>query len=160
MRSNKVTGTWDPITDLRIGTLHPLIRGMFLRFIMRVDSELDIQLRLTDALRTWEQQNKLYARGRTIPGAKVTWVKGGHSFHNYGLAGDICQINDGKALWSMGIKTWRAIAKIANEEGLDWGYDLWGKDKPHFQCTFNHSISELMAKYIGGEVDTEDYVSI
>ena len=154
------TGTWDKHTNKRIDTLHPLVRGMFLRLIMRVDAELGIKLRLTDYLRTWKQQDDLYALGRTKHGKIVTWVKGGGSAHNYGLAGDVCQIKNGKAIWNMRLETWRKIAIIANEEGLDWGYDLWKKDKPHFQVLFNYTIRELFAKFTGGEVDDDDYVLI
>lgn len=28
---------------------------------------------------------------------------------------------------------WREIAEVANKYGIDWGYDLWETDKPHFQ---------------------------
>lgn len=30
-------------------------------------------------------------------------------------------------------KKWRAVADIAKKYGIDWGYDLWKWDKPHFQ---------------------------
>lgn len=40
-------------------------------------------------LRTYEEQNALYAQGRTAPGNKVTNAKGGFSNHNFGIAFDI-----------------------------------------------------------------------
>lgn len=38
--------------------------------------------------RTVEEQNRLFAQGRTAPGPKVTDAKGGLSTHNYGIATD------------------------------------------------------------------------
>ncbi|MBT3726215.1 hypothetical protein HOG21_00495 [bacterium] len=29
--------------------------------------------------------------------------------------------------------SWKEIAEIAKKYGIDWGYDLWKTDKPHFQ---------------------------
>jgi len=31
------------------------------------------------------------------------------------------------------MKQWRKIADSAKKYGIDWGYDLWKRDKPHFQ---------------------------
>ena len=28
---------------------------------------------------------------------------------------------------------WGKVAKVAEKYQIDWGYDLWKKDKPHFQ---------------------------
>ena len=39
----------------------------------------------------------------------------------------------GKELYPRSINKWKEIGKIANKYWIDWGYDLWGKDKPHFQ---------------------------
>ena len=38
--------------------------------------------------RTWEEQDALYAKGRTAPGSIVTRAKGGFSNHNFGIAMD------------------------------------------------------------------------
>lgn len=40
-------------------------------------------------LRTFKEQDALYAKGRTKPGGVVTKAKGGQSMHNYGLAVDL-----------------------------------------------------------------------
>jgi peptidoglycan LD-endopeptidase CwlK len=39
-------------------------------------------------LRSFEDQDELYAQGRTKPGNIVTNARGGDSLHNYGLAAD------------------------------------------------------------------------
>src|SRR5258708_7675554 len=48
-----------------------------------------IVIRVTQGLRTWDQQNLLYAQGRTEPGKIVTNAPGGFSAHNFGYAVDI-----------------------------------------------------------------------
>ncbi len=42
--------------------------------------------RFAYTLRTYKEQNDLYALGRTKPGKKVTNAPGGRSYHNFGLA--------------------------------------------------------------------------
>jgi len=80
------TETWDAVTNSRILLLHPKIRQASINFINDVEDEFGIQLRIIQGYRTIDEQNLLYAQGRTLPGKKVTWVKGGYSYHNYGLA--------------------------------------------------------------------------
>jgi len=61
----------------------------------------DYTLRFTHTLRTHAEQDKLYAQGRTVKGSIVTNARGGQSYHNYGLAIDICLLSkDGtKVSW-------------------------------------------------------------
>ncbi|MGF1724237.1 M15 family metallopeptidase [Photobacterium nomapromontoriensis] len=134
--------TWDVHTNRRILTLHPYVKAPAASFINTVENELGITLRITQARRTIEEQNALYAQGRTTDGNKVTKVKGGYSFHNYGLAIDIVEIKDKNANWN---PDWKAIAKIGIRHGFEWGGN-WKTfiDKPHFQMTFGLSIQQLL----------------
>ncbi|ELP1878973.1 M15 family metallopeptidase [Vibrio vulnificus] len=134
--------TWDVITDNRIATLHSYVRSPAAAFINAVEEELGIALRITQALRTVEEQDKLYAKGRTTEGKIVTNVKGGYSYHNYGLAIDVVEIKDRKVNWN---PDWNAIGKIGVSYGFEWGGN-WKSfvDKPHFQMTFGLSIADLV----------------
>ena len=62
-----------------------------------------VELRVVQGLRTKEQQDALYAQGRTAPpppkGKIVTDARGGHSMHNYGLAVDMVPGIRGKKAW-------------------------------------------------------------
>jgi peptidoglycan hydrolase-like protein with peptidoglycan-binding domain len=50
---------------------------------------------ITDAFRTFPEQDALFAKGRTKGGKKVTNARGGESNHNYGMAVDLYPvIND------------------------------------------------------------------
>lgn len=61
------------------------------------------------------------------------------SYHQRGLAIDIAFQDDTRTkqiereLYPEDIKRWREVADIAKKYGIDWGYDLWKWDKPHFQ---------------------------
>lgn len=84
---------------------------------------------ITESWRSKERQDYLYSLGRTRKWKKVTWTK--KSNHQEGLAIDIAF--RGKELYPRSIKKWRDIGDVAKKYGISWGYDLWKKDKPHFQ---------------------------
>ena len=91
---------------------------------------------LTQGRRTIAEQNALFAKGRTEPGAKVTNAKGGDSPHNYGLAIDFCFLDaKGKASWADS-HPWAAVAAFGKALGLTWGGD-WKKfvDRPHLELS-------------------------
>ena len=150
--------TWDIHSDRRINTLHPLVRAKAKEFIIRAEKELGIKLRVVSALRTWAEQDKLYAQGRTTPGNIVTKAKGGESLHNFGLAIDVVEIKNGKAIWNN--PNWNRIAQLGNEIGFNWGGDWKSfKDKPHFEIKFGRSLAQLQALYQTGDREGE-YVKL
>ena len=150
--------TWDIHTNRRIETLHPSIIGKVKEFIIRAEKELGIKLRITAGLRTWKEQADLYAKGRTAPGKVVTWAKAGQSYHNYGLAFDVVEIKDGKALWNN--PNWEKIGRLGESIGFVWGGRWKGKtDKPHFEMAFGKHHSELAQLYKAGKRDGE-YVNL
>jgi len=97
----------------------------------------DFMILSTGGVRTDEQQANLYARGRTVRGTKVTWTK--NSMHQYGLAVDLVAYVNGRPNWED--KYYAEIAKAMKtvirkrKLPIDWGYDLWKKDKAHWQIT-------------------------
>ncbi len=131
--------TWDSHTNTRIGSLDSRLKAPAAAFINDVEKELGIKLRVTSGFRDLKEQDALFDKGG------VTKARGGQSYHNYGLAIDICIIKDGKADFLIT----REIANIGKRHGWDWGNDVVGTwDKPHFQNTFGKSVKELcIAKY-------------
>ena len=133
----------DQTTKQHIGQLHPSVREEVAKIIQECDLVLTgkAKVRITQGLRTFAEQDDLYAQGRTKPGKKVTNAKGGQSIHNYGFAVDICLIIDGKtASWDTAkdwdndqISDWSECVKIFAKYGWDWGGN-WEtfKDLPHF----------------------------
>jgi hypothetical protein len=97
----------DLITIDRIKLAHPILRATLLEQYKKANSLLgkNVRLRFSYVLRTFQEQNHLYALGRTEvnPDGKskskplgniVTNSKGGQSIHNYGLAFDIVLLID------------------------------------------------------------------
>lgn len=118
---------------------------------VRNAEEKDISIQITDGFRTHEEQDALYAQGRTEPGNIVTNAKGGESYHNYGLAVDFAVEADGEVIWDVnydgndnGKSDWEEVAEIAKDLDFTWGGD-WEdfKDYPHLQMDFDTSIREL-----------------
>ncbi len=146
--------TWDIWTERRLDRLHPLIRDRARLFINTMDREQGIKLRVTSGLRTWKEQDGLYAQGRTAKGKKVTNARGGQSLHNYGLAFDVVEIKDGKGLWNN--PNWDRIGEMGKSFGFEWGGD-WRSfvDRPHFEDRFGRSLAQLRTLYSSGQRDGE-----
>lgn len=84
---------------------------------------------ITEWLRNQKRQDELYEQWRTTPWKIVTWTR--TSNHKKWKAIDIAF--NWWTLYPKRIYKWRAIAKIANKYWIDWSYDLWRKEKAHFQ---------------------------
>lgn len=137
--------TWDPVTNNRIQTLDPRLHIPATDFINEVEEKEGMTLRVSDAYRSIEAQDELYAQSRTKPGPWATDAKGGQSYHNYGLAIDVAEI---KNKMTTGRRMTENIAKIAEKFGFEWG-GYWPPPKtdyPHFEMTFGQSTKELKAK--------------
>jgi len=134
-----------------IATLHPIVAAKQAELIEKT-SKLGITILITDGLRTSEDQNALYEKGRSKGGSIVTNVKGGHSYHNYGLAIDFAlRTKDGDVIWDLeydgnhnGESDWMEVVAVAKKLGFTWGGD-WAsfRDYPHLQMDFGYSIREL-----------------
>lgn len=105
------------------------------------------QIEVVSAFRSVEEQNKLFAQGRTAPGKIVTKARGGQSWHNFGLAVDVCPFKNGLFLWNADNQTWLTIANCAKLYGLESGYFWKFQDKPHLQLTKSFSLDAARAIY-------------
>jgi peptidoglycan L-alanyl-D-glutamate endopeptidase CwlK len=92
----------------------------------------------TSGLRTFDQQNALYAKGRTAPGGVVTNARGGYSPHNFAVAVDFCRHKgatyEGKLDPDYRDSANTILGEEAAKLGLEWG-GAWTsiKDTPHVQ---------------------------
>ncbi|MFK5981463.1 MAG: M15 family metallopeptidase [Flavobacteriaceae bacterium] len=153
----------DKKTEERIKTIHPVLLDelhcIYNDICEQVNSKY-VQVRFSTVFRPDEEQDRLYAKGRTKPGRKVTWVKAGGSYHNYGLAVDIVLLIDKdkngtfeSASWNTkydgnndGIADWLEVVGIFNAYGWRWGlFNKKGKryDLPHFQKSMGYKTKEL-----------------
>lgn len=153
----------DKATLDRIELLHPAVREEVRGIYKEICAALTGRAlcRFAYTLRTYAEQNALYAQGRTAPGAKVTQAKGGQSYHNFGLAIDIVLVvdKDGNgsfesASWDTksdfdgdGKSDWQEVVTIFKQHGWDWGGNWKFVDAPHFEKTFGLSVRELDARF-------------
>jgi len=176
----------DKVTLDRIQLLHPKVRdevkNIYLNEIVPALSGKAI-CRFAYTLRTFAEQDALYAQGRTklydANGRKlglVTKAKGGQSIHNFGLALDIVLLKDTNgdgtfesASWEDtidfdkdGRADWMEIVSILKRNGWIWGGDWKSfKDKPHFEKTFGHTWRTLLPKHQSRDFITDtSYVNI
>lgn len=133
----------------RLDGLHPELRKKA-EALIALSSAAGIHIAISQGLRTIEQQDALYAQGRTAPGPIVTNAQGGHSYHNFGLAFDIVVIRDSKATWDdkvdvneNDVPDYVDVGTIGEQLGLEWGGRWKFRDLPHFQMTFGLSLEEL-----------------
>lgn len=148
----------DKISEQRCALLHPKARDVFKAFVEECESTYDVTLRIVQGLRTIAEQDALYAQGRTLPGKIVTNAKGGSSYHNYGLAIDLAQL-DGKVInWNFPMVKLKPIAAKYN---LTWGGDFKSiKDAPHFELTFGRNWKEFLQLHKEKKVDKQGYILI
>lgn len=119
----------DTASETRLQEVHPELA----RRVRQLADLLSFPLRVTQGLRTWAQQDSLYAQGRTDPGKVVTNAPAGHSMHNFGLAVDVVPLNpDGSADWNDKDAQWQEVLAKAPSCGLAEGAE-WRTfpDMPH-----------------------------
>src|SRR5690242_2324462 len=123
----------------RVDDLEPITREMCLAFLDDVkDAGLDV--RVTQTLRTMDQQAALYAQGRTLPGPIVTKAMPGQSAHSWGCAFDVCF--GGPEPFS-DKHPWAQIGAIGKSVGLAWGGDFKSiTDRPHFERPDWRTVAE------------------
>lgn len=122
----------DAISDARLAQLYPALAEK----IRQLAGELSVPIRVVQGLRTVAEQDTLYAQGRTAPGAVVTKARGGQSWHNFGLAVDICPSGDAEKFvpdWNASHPIWKDLVRQGQALGLRSG-TAWG-DIPHLELT-------------------------
>src|SRR5688572_2260859 len=122
-----------PSSERRLQQTHPALAAAIRGMITDLAAK-GMVVEVVQGLRTFAEQDDLYAKGRTKPGAIVTQARGGESNHNFGLAVDLCPFVDDKPDWNAPMSVWAAIGAAAEARGLEWG-GSWKKflDKPHVQ---------------------------
>lgn len=136
----------DPQSVTLIQTLHPKIRQDFQDFIEEIESNFNVTVRVVSALRTMEEQEKIYAQGRTSPGPIVTKAPPGSSYHNWGLAVDIVPLSSSGGLnYNYDQSKW---TNIAAQYDITWGGNWSGfKDMDHWENKMGHNWRDLLDLY-------------
>ena len=150
--------TWQGQIDKSV--LHPGLVAVTERAHIKL-AERGTPFKVYSGLRTFKEQDELYAKGRTTgkKGAIVTKAKGGQSLHNYGLAVDQAPIKGNGVWWPHKKKEFRfwtpletalteAAAEIDDEQDDGIDYEWGGRwrgivDCPHFQV--RTTLTELIS---------------
>ena len=120
------------ISLARLGACHPELQ----RRIKALDAMLpSLSIQVTQGLRTWADQDSLYAEGRTAGGEIITNAPGGYSAHNFGYAVDLVpeDIMPGQPDWTITNPGWVKMLAAGPSCGLAEGAK-WRTfpDNPHF----------------------------
>lgn len=107
-----------------------------------------IVLQVVQGLRTFAEQDALYAQGRTRAGAIVTHARGGQSHHNFGLACDLAPVVNGQVSWND--KLFTPIGHWADLTGLSWGGKWKFRDLPHVELNGLPNTATLLGWYKHG----------
>lgn len=120
----------DAISEQRLSQVHPLLKQK----VEAMQATLAFPVRVVQGLRTFEEQNALFAQ---VP--KVTNAPGGYSMHNFGLAVDCVPSLAGfdetyQPDWDGKDAHYEAMVDAGIEQGLVSGAK-WHSivDYPHFQ---------------------------
>jgi len=153
----------DKVSINRVQLLHPQIRQEVISLIDWAETKLaNTAIRIVQGFRSFEEQDVLYAQGRTKPGARVTNSKGGQSYHCYGLAIDFALLYDKDGNGTYEVLSWNLLADFDKDGEADWMEVVnifedhnytWGgrfnsiKDNPHLEKTFGNNWKVLLDRY-------------
>ena len=132
--------------------LHPRVAFLARQHLhlMKVEG---LRPRITWGLRTFKEQDDIYAQGRFgNPGKIVTRARGGESYHNFGVAYDIALFDRRGYIGSGHDPAYRHSARIGVRLGLEWGGDFKSLfDAGHFQLTRGASEAEMRRRRAAGQ---------
>ena len=122
--------------------LHPVVARKLADALVVCHGK-NLNVYLFEGMRLPERQDFLYESGRTLPGKIITNAKGGSSFHQYGLAGDLV-FKDEHGHWSWD-GDYEAVGKIMTAAGFEWGKSFKGfPELDHFQMVWGLDIEEAI----------------
>lgn len=146
----------DARSEKAIATLLPQVQPMA-RALVQKAAAAGINIRIISGLRTYAEQDALYAQGRTAPGSVVTNARGGYSNHNFGIAFDIGVFEGNRYLGDS--PKYKAVGVLGMDLGLEWGGN-WKTivDQPHYQLrpawamdlTERQMLAEMRARHASG----------
>ncbi|MFK7876112.1 MAG: glycosyl hydrolase 108 family protein [Paracoccaceae bacterium] len=157
--------------DGDMSRLHPAIRDKVKKVRDQLQKE-KIPFEVFEAFRTPQRQANLWAKGRTKPGPKRTWVGPWGSIHQYGLAVDFVLKIDDRWSWDdqgAEAKYWTRMHELAQAEGLMPLRNAAGRliEKPHVQLAgikasdlragrYPAGGDAIWAEHLGDLIDTWD----
>jgi peptidoglycan L-alanyl-D-glutamate endopeptidase CwlK len=151
-------GEFDKRSEQNIETLLPAAQIKAREFLNAVPKG-KLTYRIISGTRTYDEQDALYAIGRTVQRHRrpVTKARGGQSNHNFGIGWDIGIFEGGKYYDGDTREEKAAYRDLAQAiksrlPGVEWGGD-WSSfpDPPHYQLPTGKSTSEVRALFESGK---------
>jgi peptidoglycan L-alanyl-D-glutamate endopeptidase CwlK len=129
--SLQISDRVDDRSEKVIATLLPEVQT-YARALLTKAAQHGLTIKIISGLRTYDEQNELFAQGRTKAGRIVTNARAGFSNHNFGIAFDIGVFEGNKYLDDS--PKYKAVGILGMDLGLEWGGN-WKTivDQPHFQ---------------------------
>lgn len=133
----------DAVSEARLQLVCPTLAAKIHLLAAMLEDE-GIVFRVTQGLRSWNDQQKLWQQGRDSNGnivdltKVVTKAPPGHSWHEYGLAVDVVPMNQTPPQpdWNITHPDWQRLVAVGESLGLFSGTEFHDiKDTPHFQLT-------------------------
>lgn len=99
-------------------------------------------------LRSLDEQGKLYAQGRTIPGPIVTNAPPGSSAHNYGCATDWAYFENGILVWlDSHDPKWQEYFEAGKKAEVTLGAFWHTPDTDHNELKLAHTWGAVLREY-------------
>jgi peptidoglycan L-alanyl-D-glutamate endopeptidase CwlK len=143
----------DARSQKNLDTLLPKVKPVMEAFV--IEAKKHFQEKGVDCIvicgtRTYAEQDRLYAQGRTAPGNIVTKARGGESRHNFGLAIDIGLFVNKKYLEDSPF--YDHIGPIvAKFPQLEWGGNWKFVDEPHVEYRTGLSLAQMRERVKAGK---------
>ena len=132
----------DAISESRLAQVHPVLAAHAVQLLDRFDAD-NTPLRVTQGLRSWQQQEAIWLEGRDAQGnivdptKVVTNAPPGSSWHEYGLAFDVVpmiEVNGNPLIltpdWNTEHSIWQHIIAVGESLGMYSG-SHFGEHSPH-----------------------------
>lgn len=139
-------------SEARLTKVHPELADR-IRRAADVLAGYGIFIEVVQGLRTYAEQNALYAQGRSYD-----WTARHERLLlacpvSFGLAVDVCPFVKGKPDWNAPSSTWEKIGIAGEVVELEWG-GRWKSfvDLPHLQLP-GPSVAECHALYLSGGLE-------
>jgi peptidoglycan LD-endopeptidase CwlK len=153
----------DTGSEAKLQLVHPALAAKVRQMADQLATS-GVIIRVTQGLRSWNDQLALWLKGRDVQGniidasKVVTKAAPGHSWHNFGLAVDVAPFVDNTPDWNLNHPAWQKIVSVGEAVGLDSG-STWRTfpDWPHFQLTGKWPVSpddEVRQTFLDGGMDT------
>lgn len=135
------------INSRKLEDLDPIARKICQEHVALCKKE-GIELIICSTYRDYEEQDKIYAQGRTTPGKQVTKAKAGESYHNFRAAWDCVPLVNGKADWNQYDPIFQRMIDLGIQAGASAGAKWTGfKDHDHFEVTHGLNIKTAKANF-------------